>query len=106
MPYKSEAQRGKFHALEDRGEISHATVKEFDKASKGKDLPTKVSDKKGAGPVMHAALPHACCGKPVGMHKGAGPQQNFVKQVLGKQMAKTNATMLANMGAPKKKAGY
>lgn len=42
-PYVSDAQRGKFHAMEDRGEISHATVKEWDKASKGKNLPEHVS---------------------------------------------------------------
>lgn len=42
MPYKSEAQRRKFHAMEKRGEISRATVKEFDEASKGKKLPEKV----------------------------------------------------------------
>lgn len=41
-PYASEAQRGKFHAMEDRGEISHATVKEWDEASKGKKLPEHV----------------------------------------------------------------
>lgn len=47
MPYKSEAQRKKFHAMEERGEISPKVVKEFDKASKGKKLPKKVKKKKG-----------------------------------------------------------
>lgn len=42
MPYKSDAQRKKFHAMEERGEISSNTVKEFDKASKGKKLPERV----------------------------------------------------------------
>lgn len=42
MPYKSQAQRRKFHAMEARGEISPTTVKEFDRASKGKKLPEKV----------------------------------------------------------------
>jgi len=46
MPYKSEAQRRYFHAAEKRGEISHATVEEFDKASKGKKLPEKAKKKK------------------------------------------------------------
>lgn len=46
MPYASKAQQGKFHAMEDRGEISHSTVEEFDKASKGKKLPEKVKKKK------------------------------------------------------------
>ena len=47
MPYKSEAQRGKFHAMEERGEISKKTVDEFDKASKGMKLPYHVSPRKG-----------------------------------------------------------
>lgn len=42
MPYKSNAQRRFFHAAEARGDISHATVSEFDHASKGKKLPEKV----------------------------------------------------------------
>jgi hypothetical protein len=42
MPYKSDAQRRFFHAAEERGEISPKTVKEFDRASKGKKLPEKV----------------------------------------------------------------
>lgn len=39
MPYKSKAQAAKFHILEKEGKISKSTVKEFDKASKGKKLP-------------------------------------------------------------------
>jgi hypothetical protein len=46
MPYKSDKQRKFFHAAEERGEISHKTVKEFDKASKGLKLPEYVKDKK------------------------------------------------------------
>lgn len=42
MPYVSEAQRRKFHAMENRGEISPATVREWDKATKGKKLPQHV----------------------------------------------------------------
>lgn len=42
MPYKSDKQRKFFHAAEERGEISHKTVHEFDEASKGKELPEKV----------------------------------------------------------------
>ena len=42
MPYKSEAQRRKFHAMAARGEISKATVEHWDKASKGKNLPERV----------------------------------------------------------------
>ncbi len=48
MPYKSQAQRGKFHALEAEGKISKATVDEFDRASKGKKLPVKVKPKRKA----------------------------------------------------------
>jgi hypothetical protein len=46
MPYKSDAQRKKFHVLEQQGKISHKTVAEFDKASKGKKLPEHVKSKK------------------------------------------------------------
>ncbi len=45
MPYKSAAQRGKFHELLKEGKISKSTVDEFDKASKGKKLPYKVKKK-------------------------------------------------------------
>jgi hypothetical protein len=44
MPYKSEAQRGYFHAHEK--ELGAKTVKHWDKASKGKKLPAKVKKKK------------------------------------------------------------
>lgn len=43
MPYKSEAQRRKFHQLLKEGKISKNTVNEFDKASKGVKLPQKLS---------------------------------------------------------------
>lgn len=46
MPYKSDAQRRKFHAMLKRGEISAATVAEFDQASKGKKLPERVRPKR------------------------------------------------------------
>lgn len=46
MPYKSDAQRRKFHAMQARGEISSKTVAEWDKASKGKKLPERVKKKK------------------------------------------------------------
>jgi hypothetical protein len=44
-PYKSKAQAGKFHEMLKRGEISKATVDEFDKASKGMRLPARVKPK-------------------------------------------------------------
>lgn len=47
MPYKSEAQRKKFHVLEQQGKISKKTVSEFDQASKGLKLPERVKTKKG-----------------------------------------------------------
>lgn len=42
MPYKSDAQRKKFHALLKEGKISKKTVKEWDKETKGKKLPKKL----------------------------------------------------------------
>jgi len=46
MPYKSDAQRKKFHAMLDRGEIDAATVREWDKASEGRELPERVRKRK------------------------------------------------------------
>lgn len=43
MPYKSEAQRKYFHVMEQQKKIKPSVVKEFDKASKGKSLPDKVT---------------------------------------------------------------
>ena len=58
MPYKSDAQRRYFHAAEERGDISHKTVHEFDEASKGKHLPEKVEHKAHGGECY-------ACGGPV-----------------------------------------
>jgi hypothetical protein len=46
MPYKSEAQRKKFHALAEQGKISKKIVEEFDQASKGMKLPARITKKK------------------------------------------------------------
>ena len=46
MPYKSEAQRAFFHTdTAKKAGITSSDVKEFDKESKGKSLPEKVSEK-------------------------------------------------------------
>jgi len=59
MPFKSEAQRRKFYAMEDRGEISKKTVDEWEAATpKGKKLPErakKKSSKRAADIVKRAA---------------------------------------------------
>lgn len=46
MPFKSKAQRRKFHAMAARGEISPRTVKEWERETKGK-LPERKKKKKG-----------------------------------------------------------
>lgn len=46
MPYKSDAQRRKFHALAKEGKISQDTVSEYDKASKGMKLPERIGPMK------------------------------------------------------------
>lgn len=46
MPYASDAQRKKFHVLENEGKISPKVVAEFDEASKGQKLPAKVNKTK------------------------------------------------------------
>ena len=43
MPYKSQAQRRKFHVLEKQGKLSHKVVQEWDRASKGLKLPSRLS---------------------------------------------------------------
>lgn len=45
-PYKSDAQRKKFHVLYSQGRISKQTLDEFDKASKGLKLPERIKKKK------------------------------------------------------------
>ena len=40
MPFKSQAQRGKFYAMADKGDMPKKTVKEYENATlKGKKLP-------------------------------------------------------------------
>lgn len=46
MPYKSEAQRRKFHQMLNEKKISKTVVNEFDKSSKGLVLPEKVGKAK------------------------------------------------------------
>lgn len=46
MPYKSEAQRRKFHSMLNEKKVSKEVVDEFDKSSKGKKLPERVGKKK------------------------------------------------------------
>lgn len=55
MPYKSAAQRGKFHVLEREGKISPAVVNEFDQASKGMKLPRHVGDRHSMKALKHHA---------------------------------------------------
>lgn len=46
MPFKSKAQKRKFYAMAESGEIPKKTVKEYEDATKGKKLPEKVRKKK------------------------------------------------------------
>ena len=45
MPFKSEAQRRKFYAMADRGEMPRSKVEEYERATKG-DIPERVREKK------------------------------------------------------------
>ncbi len=47
MPYKSDAQRKKFHVLEAEGKISPAVVDEWDNASRGMKLSKRKKRIKG-----------------------------------------------------------
>ena len=46
MPFKSQAQRRKFHAMANRGEISKQTVEHWESATGDKKLPERVGRKK------------------------------------------------------------
>lgn len=46
MPFKSKAQRRKFYAMADRGEISKKTVEKWEEHTKDKNLPKRVKKKK------------------------------------------------------------
>lgn len=46
MPYKSEAQRRKFHQMLKEGKISKEVVSDFDESSKGARLPERAPLKK------------------------------------------------------------
>jgi hypothetical protein len=58
MPFKSEAQRRLFFAKMNSGEMSPSTVKHWEKATKNKDLPEKVSQFGGPGstPLPEGAM--------------------------------------------------
>jgi hypothetical protein len=45
VPYKSQAQQAKFHAMLARGEISPRVVHEFDRATNYSKLPKRVKKK-------------------------------------------------------------
>jgi len=47
MPFKSDAQRRKFYAMAERGEISKSKVAEYERKTKG-DLPERVGKRKEA----------------------------------------------------------
>jgi hypothetical protein len=47
MPFTSDAQRRKFYAMQERGEISKAKVAEYERETKG-DLPERVGKRKEA----------------------------------------------------------
>lgn len=57
MPYKSLAQERFFHSSgANKAGISGSVVKEFDKATKGKDLPTRKDGKSDMRRVKPAAI--------------------------------------------------
>jgi len=47
MPFKSDAQRRKFYAMAERGEISKSKVAEYERKTKG-DLPERIGKRKEA----------------------------------------------------------
>lgn len=52
MPFKSEAQRRKFHAMESRGELPKGTAERWEKETpKGAKLPERIGPKKKTKPA-------------------------------------------------------
>lgn len=47
MPFKSEAQKRKFYAMQERGEISKSKVAEYERKTKD-DLPERVKNREEA----------------------------------------------------------
>lgn len=47
MPFKSKAQRRKFYAMAQRGEIPLETVREWERKTGNRKLPERVSKRKG-----------------------------------------------------------
>lgn len=47
MPFKSEAQRRKFYAMADRGEMPRSKVEEYERATKG-EIPERVTGNRGS----------------------------------------------------------
>lgn len=54
MPFKSEAQRRKFYAMADRGEMPRSKVEEYERATKG-DIPERVKEKREERELKKAA---------------------------------------------------
>jgi hypothetical protein len=48
MPFKSKAQRRKFYAMYQRGEITKAKLDEWERATTGKTLPERARSKTNA----------------------------------------------------------
>lgn len=67
MPYKSQAQRKMLHHLVSQGKLSPRVVEEFDKASKGEDLPQFVAAKK----MAHGGMVCPKCGYAMGGEAGS-----------------------------------
>jgi SAM-dependent methyltransferase len=80
MPYTSDAQRRKFHAMENRGEISPRVVDEFDRASREKKLPEKKKPTKKMQPTRgDVHVPTADFDLGLGQKK----QMQIAKDLLG-----------------------
>jgi len=60
MPYKSQKQRGYFHAHEEELEKEEVNVHEWDKKSKGKKLPKKARKSSSMPGIMAKALSKKC----------------------------------------------
>jgi len=77
MPFKSQAQRRKFYAMANKGEIADATVKHWEDATGDKKLPERVTKKASYLKGTEAAL------EKLGFTKNASAWNRFMDPMTG-----------------------
>ena len=103
MPFKSQAQRDKFYAMADRGEISKATVRHWEAATpKDKKFPEHVAHKKEGAFYEHgvkqAMLDIGLMGKTASLKGFRAALQGKPTEVLEKMLKRVGDTTVKRYG--------